>query len=478
MATLFIRMATFFTKSESKDFQSEREDRYPKVSVIVPVYKVEPWIRECLDSLVNQTLKEIEIICVDDGSPDNCGTIIDEYAASDPRVIAIHQKNSGVQQARNAGLDVASGEYIAFVDSDDYLDKRTYEVAYKYAKEDDVDILNFKARIFVDGNNDHTNSIDFSDAKPESAEHYMQNSHRIFAWDNLFKYEIIQKDKIRFIPEIKPADDTCFTYMALGRAKRVKQIPATFYNYRKRPGAISEMSMSDMFRNSYKMFEYICNSWRSGNCLRNNEHNLITIIVRWACYMGDIYLSYSKYILNSFGNDILNSKTLQKCPTWIQDIVQRLQQTLKYTEIKCIEDGIYRIVSAVDDNKVLDICDSSKENCASLQIYEDNSRDSQKFIIKSENGVYTLTNFLSRKNIDVAGGHKHPGTSVWQYQENYTCAQRWYIVPCEKGYFKFVSQCNFLTLDVVSAKNSNGTKIQVWEDNGTVAQKFKLIRVN
>ena len=108
----------------------------PKVSVVIPVYKVEPWLRECMDSLVNQTLKDIEIICVDDGSPDSCGAILDEYARKDNRVKAIHQRNQGVQKARNAGLDIARGEYIALVDSDDYVDLRTYETAYNLAKKD------------------------------------------------------------------------------------------------------------------------------------------------------------------------------------------------------------------------------------------------------------------------------------------------------------------------------------------------------
>ena len=155
----------------------------PKVSVVIPVYKVEPWIRECLDSLVNQTLKEIEIICVDDGSPDNSGAILDEYAQKDKRIKVIHQENGGVQKARNAGLDVAKGEYIALLDSDDYVDVRAYETAYNFAKKDNVDILNFDARSFCDGEDDHVNDIDFSDAPVVSCEDYIQNNYKCWVWD-------------------------------------------------------------------------------------------------------------------------------------------------------------------------------------------------------------------------------------------------------------------------------------------------------
>lgn len=91
----------------------------PKVSIIVPVYNVENYLRKCLDSLINQTLKNIEIICINDGSTDNSLSILEEYASKDERIIVINQENAGVSSARNRGLEIATGEYIAFVDADD-----------------------------------------------------------------------------------------------------------------------------------------------------------------------------------------------------------------------------------------------------------------------------------------------------------------------------------------------------------------------
>ena len=105
----------------------------PKISIIVPVYKVEKYLHRCLDSIVNQTFTDWECILIDDGSPDNSGIICDEYAQMDRRFKVIHQENKGVSAARNAGLDVAKGEWIGFVDSDDWIEKETYEVAYNKA---------------------------------------------------------------------------------------------------------------------------------------------------------------------------------------------------------------------------------------------------------------------------------------------------------------------------------------------------------
>ena len=102
----------------------------PKISVIVPVYNVEKYLRKCIDSLTNQTLKDIEIILVNDGSTDNSGSIIDEYAKQDKRVIAIHKENGGQSSARNMGLDIAKGKYVGFIDSDDWIELDMYENMY------------------------------------------------------------------------------------------------------------------------------------------------------------------------------------------------------------------------------------------------------------------------------------------------------------------------------------------------------------
>ena len=103
------------------------------ISCIVPIYKVpNAYLKKCIESIINQTLKSIEIILVDDGSPDNCGSICDNYAIKDKRIKVIHQKNKGLAGARNSGLDVACGEYVTYVDGDDYIDCDGLERLYEY----------------------------------------------------------------------------------------------------------------------------------------------------------------------------------------------------------------------------------------------------------------------------------------------------------------------------------------------------------
>ena len=114
----------------------------PLLSVIVPVYKAEKYIHKCISSILNQTFKDLELILVDDGSPDNSGVICDEYATKDSRVKVFHQENGGVCVARNTGLDNATGEYVFFVDSDDYILTDTLETLY-------TDVLNHNADIAV-----------------------------------------------------------------------------------------------------------------------------------------------------------------------------------------------------------------------------------------------------------------------------------------------------------------------------------------
>ena len=122
-----------------------------KISIIIPVYNVEKYLRECLDSCVNQTLEDIEIICVDDASPDNSIKILEEYRQKDPRIKVLrHKENKKQGAARNKGLEVATGEYVWFVDSDDYIDNNACQILYDAIKEFDVDMLCFSALRFYE----------------------------------------------------------------------------------------------------------------------------------------------------------------------------------------------------------------------------------------------------------------------------------------------------------------------------------------
>lgn len=130
------------------------------ISVIIPIYNVEKYLKRCVDSVLNQTYNNLEIVLVDDGSPDNSGKICDDYAKSDSRIKVVHKKNGGLSSARNAGLDIATGEYVSFIDSDDWVEKDLYKVLTDIANENDVDIIISQ---FKSGNKDEKN--DKSDIK-------------------------------------------------------------------------------------------------------------------------------------------------------------------------------------------------------------------------------------------------------------------------------------------------------------------------
>lgn len=126
------------------------ENKMPKVSIIIPVFNVECYLQECLDSVVNQTLKDIEIICIDDGSTDSSLKILQKYKKQDNRIILLTQENKGAHLARTTALKIAKGEYIGFIDSDDWIDLDFFETLYNKAIEENADIVRTKIKIIED----------------------------------------------------------------------------------------------------------------------------------------------------------------------------------------------------------------------------------------------------------------------------------------------------------------------------------------
>ena len=142
---------------------SVKKSETPKISVLVPIYNVEKYLRQCLDSLVGQTLQEIEIICINDGSTDSSPEIIQEYAQNDSRVKVITKKNSGYGDSMNRGLAKASGEYIGILESDDFLEKNAFERLYRLAKKHDADVVRANYYHFKGGENTKFSYVDTHD---------------------------------------------------------------------------------------------------------------------------------------------------------------------------------------------------------------------------------------------------------------------------------------------------------------------------
>lgn len=208
------------------------------ISVIVPIYKVEDYLRRCVDSLLGQTYREFELILVDDGSPDGCGTICDAYAAKDPRVRVIHKENGGLSDARNAGLEIAQGDYIAFVDSDDWVSPRYLERLTAGLEATGSDIC--ECEIFRTAG--ASCPEDISDSAPEIYETLPALEQLIadgkfhqYVWNKLYRRETI--GQIRF-PKGKTNEDEFWTYQVFGRAGRVAKIDGVLYHYFQRPGSI------------------------------------------------------------------------------------------------------------------------------------------------------------------------------------------------------------------------------------------------
>lgn len=133
---------------QGQDYEKESNTE-PAVSVIVPIYNVEKYLAECVDSILGQTFQDIEVILVDDGSSDRSGQMADDYAAQDTRVKVIHKENGGLSSARNAGMKVARGQYIYYCDSDDYISRDAIEILYDTAIRNDLDMVLFNADSFV-----------------------------------------------------------------------------------------------------------------------------------------------------------------------------------------------------------------------------------------------------------------------------------------------------------------------------------------
>ena len=203
------------------------------ISVIVPVYKVEPYIHKCLDSILAQTYQNLEIILVDDGSPDSCGKICDEYVARDPRIKVIHKPNGGLSDARNAGLDVCTGEYIGFVDSDDWIEPHMYQRLYELIQQFNADMaFGGVADDVLQGNIVRTvktsdyGETPFAEDNVAAMRRYFHGSWA--AWDKLYRAELFRE--IRYpVGEIN--EDEAIVLPLLDRCNAVCYTNEVFYHY-------------------------------------------------------------------------------------------------------------------------------------------------------------------------------------------------------------------------------------------------------
>ncbi|WP_052769948.1 glycosyltransferase [Paenibacillus sp. IHB B 3415] len=209
------------------------------ISIIIPIYNVEHFIVKCIESIIHQTYKNLEIILVNDGSPDNCGRICDDYAFQDNRIKVIHKKNGGLSSARNAGLDVATGNYIGFVDSDDWVEFDMFEKLLNVAEQENADIVQCGYRSVSENggvlrkytglNESYNNNEDVLEA------YFAQTKINVVVWNKLYKRHLF--DSIRMV-EGRLFEDTMVSFELVLHTKKLVSIEGEYYNYLQRSSSI------------------------------------------------------------------------------------------------------------------------------------------------------------------------------------------------------------------------------------------------
>ncbi len=236
------------------------------VSIIVPVYKVEKYLPECLDSIIGQTYQDSQIILVDDGSPDNCGAICDEYALKDKRITVLHTENGGLSSARNNGLRICKGKYVFFVDSDDYLEPNAVEILFQTAEKEKLDMLMYDAISFDETKNDvpedeinkyirkHDYLVERTGAQmfldmSENDEYRSPVQYYFYNKGFLEDHQLVFHEGILH-------EDEEFNFFALLYSQRVKHIPNVLYHHRFRADSIYKEHVApplSVFRNLIKV---------------------------------------------------------------------------------------------------------------------------------------------------------------------------------------------------------------------------------
>ena len=249
------------------------------ISVVVPVYKVQDYLQYCIESIIGQTYSEFELILVDDGSPDNCGAICDEYAKKDNRIKVIHQENGGLSAARNAGIDIAEGEYITFVDSDDLIAEKYLETLYNAIVSTSSDITTCKMFEFEDGivpllDKSDAKSYEIMDGRAACRSIYcIDGKISIVSCGKLYKKDLF--DEVRF-PVGMIHEDNAVTPYVCYKADKIVAVNEALYFYRQRKESIT----SDAF--SLKRYDQIA---ATDLCIKlfsaNNDKEMVRLAKRY-----------------------------------------------------------------------------------------------------------------------------------------------------------------------------------------------------
>ena len=275
------------------------------ISIIIPVYKAEKYLYDCLNSLINQTLKNIQIICINDESPDNSIKILNQFSKQDKRITVKSIKHVSISETRNEGLKFVDGEYIGFVDDDDFIDLNQYEKMYEYAKKDNIDLLQI-GYDFINENDKFPdiikkNKLKYKDEKiiynPDGDVFRILNNEN---WNKIYKTEIIKKNKIMFEPNCG-GEDLNFNLRVYPFVKKFKKINTQSYFFRKKKNLLY-LPIKYFFGSNKLFFKSLIEYYKQKNINKNNSILCfeLMIIGYKQLFRNERYLYNKNYLKNFF----------------------------------------------------------------------------------------------------------------------------------------------------------------------------------
>ncbi len=251
------------------------------ISIIIPIYNVEQYLSKCLESVINQTYKNIEIILINDGSTDNSGRICDEYSKKDKRIKVLHKKNGGVSSARNEGLKIANGKYIGFVDPDDYISSNMFEILINNMEKYNVDLSIINYDSFQEYSNKkqfkNTNIPNKKILNKKDLFNYLMgyyNSFGGYTWNKLYKMEIIKTAKLNFDEKITICEDVLFNTQYINNIKNGIFENIMLYHYLIRNNGACNSRYNSEYLSVLESYEKINNIYDKNNLLNHSQLHL------------------------------------------------------------------------------------------------------------------------------------------------------------------------------------------------------------
>ena len=285
-----------------------------KVSIIIPCYNVSKYINKCIDSVLNSTLKDIEVIVINDGSKDNTLDLLKEY--KDDRLIIIDKKNEGVAAARNDGLKKATGEYISFIDSDDYIDENMYSDMYNKAKKNNLDLIACDALLIYP----NENRVVKSNITDKSTKEELMIDAYAVTWNKLYRKEIL-KD-LTFTKGINLCEDVEFLYKVYSKINRVGSIYKAYYNYIQRPNSLTYVYDEKIYH-VIKAMDNVLEYYKKNNIFDK--------------YYDELEYTYVRYCYGTFIKRLAKAKDKKKFNEGIKFAKEKVKENFpKYKKNKYI----------------------------------------------------------------------------------------------------------------------------------------------